>query len=356
MNYFNEHQFLSKESFSNNFDSILNDDMFSFSDEKFQPNFKRTEKNLLSETLSIDFDSILETPVKKTRPVHFKTTKIHLDEHEESLGALLDDSQNQLLKKLNQFQFEGQESQFSFKKYQRPVHFKNSIVNDSLQEDEDKISLDIDEYQKKFTSKTEQLVFLTEEEILQEIPSPVAFIKNSTGSNSSSPQVTSPNSEEEEEILETVVSKKETQISIPNKLHKYCIGTSGIVIKQISNETNCNIQFCDNDVVEICGSPNSRKKVVRLLKERLENVGWFLEQGEWVEHRLVDELWKTYREKANEQLKLRNYCYEQAEKATRENNYILADELKETARKYQKNFKEESELASAQIFHELFVF
>jgi rRNA processing protein Krr1/Pno1 len=351
-------QFLSDLNFEetsfSNLDSLLDENMFNFSDENFQVNQRTPEKKIFSlEIPAFDFDSILETPAKKTRPIHFKTTKLYFDEHEESLDALLDDSQQQLLDKLNQFQFEEPESHSSLKKYQRPVHFKTTTMNDSLLEDEDKISLDIDEYQKEFHFKTElQPVFLTEEEILQEIPSPVAFVENSPCSSSSSP-VTSLSSEEEEEILETVVSKKESQISIPNNLHKYCIGTSGSIINKISNETNCNVQFYDNDIVEICGSPNSRKKVIRLLKDCLENVGWFLEQGEWVEHRLIDELWKTYREKANEQLKLRNYCYEQAETATREYNYNLAEEFKETARNYQKKYKEESEIASAKIFHEL---
>jgi DNA-nicking Smr family endonuclease len=161
-----------------------------------------------------------------------------------------------------------------------------------------------------------------------------------------------------EETKEVVGSSKEensteeSTLSIPNKLHQYCIGKGGSIIKEISSASGCKLNF-NGDSVELKGDSSSREKATKLIMESLSNVGWFFENNEWVERTKQDELWKQFRGEAQKEVELRNECFEKSKKAFEEGDKELASKLSEEGKMHNEKWKQLTVEAGKNIFNEM---
>jgi DNA-nicking Smr family endonuclease len=143
-----------------------------------------------------------------------------------------------------------------------------------------------------------------------------------------------------------------SNLSIPNKLHQYCIGKGGSIIKEISSSSGCKLNF-NGDSVELKGDSTSRNKATELIMEALSNVGWFFENNEWVERTKQDELWKQFRGEAQKEVELRNECFEKSKKAFEEGDKELASKLSEEGKMHNEKWKQLTIEAGKNIFNEM---
>eukprot|EP01080_Neovahlkampfia_damariscottae_P007233 gene7233-11548_t len=147
-------------------------------------------------------------------------------------------------------------------------------------------------------------------------------------------------------------NEEKIDLSIPKKLHQYCIGKAGAVVKEISTASNCKLNF-DEDNVEIKGTKEDRNKAVELIMNTLSEVGWFFENNEWVERTKQDELWKKYRGEAQKEVELRNECYEKSKKVFEEGDKELAKKLSEEGKEHDEKWKVLTKEAGKNIFNEM---
>eukprot|EP01080_Neovahlkampfia_damariscottae_P006435 gene6435-10443_t len=141
-----------------------------------------------------------------------------------------------------------------------------------------------------------------------------------------------------------------TNLSVPNKLHQYCIGKGGSIIKEITSESGCKLNL-EGDNIEIKG--DNRKLAVELIMKKLQEVGWFFENNEWIERTKQDELWKKYRGEAQKEVELRNVCYEKSKKAFEEGDKELAKQLSEEGKEHDEKWKILTKEAGKNIFKEM---
>eukprot|EP01080_Neovahlkampfia_damariscottae_P003028 gene3028-5038_t len=345
--------------------------------------------------IPISFEDILESPVKNQ---HFQSQTFSYHSKQEFRSPREEFPIN----------FEQMLDETPTKKIERPVHFKLTSTNqeDILCEgdDFDALSFSIDQYQIGLSIKTQQLqqrqlyfshqeqpkVQFDEKNYSYHIEQQIELSKKKKkttaycGNCGSRYRYTDNNDqgglcgkcfslkenlkklqeeEEEEEfsdssddlcLSETIVDEDESQIIIPQKLHKYCIGTGGESVNKIKSETGCNhIHFYQDGSVQLLGERKDRKQAIRKLVERLEDVGWIYENDEWIESKKFDQIWKTFRQEARKQYELRNYYREEAKNAYNEGDHESAEKFKEDSKIHQLKFKVESEIAAKRIFEEV---
>jgi DNA-nicking Smr family endonuclease len=148
----------------------------------------------------------------------------------------------------------------------------------------------------------------------------------------------------------TKVDDETSTLSVPNKLHQYCIGKGGSIIKEISSTSGSKLNL-EGDNIQIKGGDIN--KAVELVMNALSHVGWFYENNSWVERTKQDELWKKYRGEAQKEVELRNECYEKSKKAFEEGNKELASQLSEEGKSHDEKWKVLTAEAASNIFNEM---
>jgi rRNA processing protein Krr1/Pno1 len=142
------------------------------------------------------------------------------------------------------------------------------------------------------------------------------------------------------------------KLAVPNKLHKYCIGTGGSVIKNIQTTSNCQIKL-NGDFIEITGTSSSTEIAKKEIFQVLSNVGWNFEKNKWIEKTKQDEFWKKYRKEAEKEVELRNECFEKSKTAFQQGKKELAKQLSGEAKKHEEKWKKLSQQAAELIFKEM---
>ena len=331
-----------------------------FSENQFKE-FYFEEQNFESprNEFPISFEQMLdETPIRKIeRPVHFKTTNL-LDQQEsfvEELDLSLSIDQYQV-----GFSITSQQQQESY--------ILGQLLQNKKQFDEEDYSYKIEQQflnnnktthsKKKKKKKTGNCSNCSIEYKYSNDTTEglcgrcFSLIKEKEESGEEQEQIDSDSSGDC--LSEKIVDETESQIFIPRKLHKYLIGVRGSSISKINKHTGCEIDFYDDGSIQILGEGKNRKAAIKMLIDRLDEVGWIKnENGEWIESRKFDELWKSFRKKAKEIYELRNYCREQSQHAYHEGDHEAAEKFSEEAKLHQLQFKEESQIAATNIFNEV---
>jgi rRNA processing protein Krr1/Pno1 len=142
------------------------------------------------------------------------------------------------------------------------------------------------------------------------------------------------------------------KLAVPNKLHKYCIGTGGSVIKNIQTTSNCQIKL-NGDFIEITGTSSSTEVAKKEIFQVLSDVGWNFEKNKWIEKTKQDEFWKKYRKEAEKEVELRNECFEKSKTAFQQGKKELAKQLSDEAKKHEEKWKKLSQQAAELIFKEM---
>ena len=143
------------------------------------------------------------------------------------------------------------------------------------------------------------------------------------------------------------------KLSVPNKLHQYCIGTGGVNIKKIIEVSNSQLKL-EGNFIEIEGIDDSSIEIAKKeIFEILSEFGWFYEGNQWKEKLKQDSFFHKYRAEAEKEVEKRNDCFEKSKKAFEKGKKELAKNLSEEGKKHDENFKLLSKQAAQKIFNEM---
>lgn len=147
-------------------------------------------------------------------------------------------------------------------------------------------------------------------------------------------------------------------VPLPSSIQKYVIGDGGSTIKSIQTSTRTQVTFDapSKNVATIAASNKTdAQRAHVLMLNALKNYGWYYQETSktFVEQNITDILFKKYRGKVVKEHELMAKCYDDAQKAFKENRKDEAKKLSEQGKKHQENRDKFSKEAAKQIFNEM---
>jgi len=146
-------------------------------------------------------------------------------------------------------------------------------------------------------------------------------------------------------------------VPLPANLQKYVIGDAGATIKNIQASTMTQIAFDSpkNTANIQASSKANAQKAHQLMLNALKNFGWHFEESSksFVEKNMTDILFEKYRKKVVQEHDLMSKCYEDAQKAFKDNRKDEAKKLSEQGKKHQENRDKYQKEAAKQILDEM---
>ncbi|EAL63032.1 small MutS related family protein [Dictyostelium discoideum AX4] len=155
-------------------------------------------------------------------------------------------------------------------------------------------------------------------------------------------------------------SKSKT-INVDKELHKYIIGTKGSTIKQIKEDTNCDVEIPENgETITVRGSSDSdcQRAIDMINKIKGEHKTQSQKDKEHSdmkddhekEHQRTEELYKKGQEKVDRIAKERDDLHKQADKAFESGDKSLGHQLREQAKAKTQELEKASKEASKSVF------
>ncbi len=141
---------------------------------------------------------------------------------------------------------------------------------------------------------------------------------------------------------------------VPLKLHKHVIGGGGKVIKEISSKNDVKIDLNgDENKMTITNKDNDENKVAAAFQDvrnALEEVGWFYENGEWTEKLAYDAIFREWSVKIDEEGTLMKKCFDDAKIAFDAGNKEEAKNLSTKGKEHQEKMHQYKKDCATAVF------
>ncbi|KAK5579141.1 hypothetical protein RB653_008820 [Dictyostelium firmibasis] len=160
---------------------------------------------------------------------------------------------------------------------------------------------------------------------------------------------------------QTSGSGKSKTLNVDKELHKYIIGTKGATIKQIKEDTGCDIEIPENgETITVRGSSDSdcQRAIDMINKIKGEHKTQNQKDKEYndmkddheKEHQRTEELYKKGQDKVDRIAKERDDLHKQADKAFESGDKSLGHQLREQAKAKTQELEKASKEASRSVF------
>ncbi|KAN0038855.1 hypothetical protein ACTA71_001047 [Dictyostelium dimigraforme] len=154
---------------------------------------------------------------------------------------------------------------------------------------------------------------------------------------------------------------KSKTVNVEKELHKYIIGTKGSTIKQIKDDTNCDIEIPENgETITVRGPSDSdcqraidminRIKGEHKTQSQKDKEYSNMKDDHEKEHQRTEELYKKGQEKVDRIAKERDDLHKQADKAFESGDKSLGHQLREQAKSKTQELEKASKDASRSVF------
>ncbi|KAN0024343.1 hypothetical protein ACTFIV_008749 [Dictyostelium citrinum] len=164
-----------------------------------------------------------------------------------------------------------------------------------------------------------------------------------------------------EQVTTGSSGSKSKTVKVEKELHKYIIGTKGATIKQIKEDTNCDVEIPENgDTITVRGSSDSdcQRAIDMINKIKGEHKTQSQKDKEYndmkddheKEHQRTEELYKKGQEKVDRIAKERDDLHKQADKAFESGDKSLGHQLREQAKAKTQELEKASKEASRSVF------
>lgn len=160
--------------------------------------------------------------------------------------------------------------------------------------------------------------------------------KKSSSSSSSSAPISKATSSAAAKVTKT--------LTIPEEDHKYIVGPSGATVKQIREDTGCDVTITPKSTSVVISGPDDKsiKKAEKAVKEAIAKVH--------DQHEATEGWYQKYQQAIDEHAKKRADYFEQAKKAHDAGNGALAKELSEKGKQETVLMEKAQEKAARAVF------